>query len=128
MSETKDSSRASQKRAIDEVNGRVVDATESKRTSSDLDKQAVVVAKRDPDALEKRTSHISLAYEQILTQIGENTSRDGLIKTPARAAKAFLHFTKGYHEVLKGNLIRLQLYCWTCFRLQFIFLTKRRGC
>ncbi|VEL43254.1 unnamed protein product [Protopolystoma xenopodis] len=38
------------------------------------------------------------AYRQILVGLGENTQRQGLLKTPERAAKAMLYFTKGYEE------------------------------
>lgn len=37
-------------------------------------------------------------YRQILLEIGENPEREGLLKTPARAAQAFLDFTRGYHQ------------------------------
>lgn len=43
-------------------------------------------------------------YRQILAGIGEDTSRVGLLKTPERAAKAMLFFTKGYQENVKGGL------------------------
>ena len=35
---------------------------------------------------------------QLLKAIGEDTKREGLQKTPARVAKAYEFFTKGYHE------------------------------
>ncbi|KAF7637699.1 GTP_cyclohydroI domain-containing protein [Meloidogyne graminicola] len=38
------------------------------------------------------------AYEQIISHIGEDINRQGLQKTPLRAAKAMLYFTKGYEE------------------------------
>ncbi len=37
-------------------------------------------------------------YKNLLKSIGENLDRDGLKKTPQRAAKAFEFLTKGYHE------------------------------
>lgn len=37
-------------------------------------------------------------YKSLLKYIGEDTCRDGLKKTPARAAKAFAFLTKGYKE------------------------------
>lgn len=39
---------------------------------------------------------ISEGYRTILTEIGENTEREGLLKTPERAAKAFQYLTQGY--------------------------------
>ena len=38
---------------------------------------------------------------QIITQIGENSQREGLLKTPKRAAKALKFLTKGYDEKLE---------------------------
>lgn len=48
------------------------------------------------------------AYRKILESVGEEISRDGLLKTPERAAKAMKFFTKGYDEdpseILKSAL------------------------
>lgn len=45
---------------------------------------------------------MALSYRAILETVGENPYREGLLKTPERAAKALLFFTKGYQENLKG--------------------------
>ncbi|XP_012943127.1 GTP cyclohydrolase 1 isoform X2 [Aplysia californica] len=37
-------------------------------------------------------------YKQIITHLGEDPTRQGLLKTPQRAAKAMMFFTKGYKE------------------------------
>lgn len=37
-------------------------------------------------------------YKEILKLVGENVDREGLLKTPMRAAKALQFFTKGYTE------------------------------
>ena len=34
-------------------------------------------------------------YEQLIANAGEDTKRDGLLKTPERAAKAFAFLTQG---------------------------------
>ncbi len=39
-------------------------------------------------------------FEAILTAIGEDINREGLQKTPERAANSFKHLTRGYHEPL----------------------------
>jgi GTP cyclohydrolase I len=48
------------------------------------------------------------AYSSILTEIGEDLSRDGLRDTPTRAAKAMQFLTRGYgqtvEEVVNGAL------------------------
>lgn len=38
---------------------------------------------------------------ELLTQLGENPSREGLLKTPARVAEALKYLTKGYTENAK---------------------------
>lgn len=40
-------------------------------------------------------------YEAILGAVGEDLSRDGLLGTPKRAAKAMKFLTKGYHNTLE---------------------------
>ena len=35
-------------------------------------------------------------FKELLEVIGENPTREGLVKTPSRAARAFLDFTLGY--------------------------------
>lgn len=47
----------------------------------------------DPKKIEEIAAH----YEAILRLIGEDPTREGLIKTPTRAAKAILDITAGYH-------------------------------
>lgn len=44
------------------------------------------------------TETLSRHYSEIIDKIGEDISRDGLMKTPERAAKAIQFLTKGYHE------------------------------
>lgn len=54
------------------------------------------------------TEHISSVYKTILSQIGENPEREGLVKTPERVAKALQFLTQGYdikpEEILKSAL------------------------
>merc|ERR1740131_444003 len=44
------------------------------------------------------------SYHNVLRNLGENPAREGLLKTPERAAKAMLYFTKGYEENIKEVL------------------------
>ena len=56
-----------------------------------------------PPTREDLLPEMSLAYRLLLTNLGEDPSRQGLLKTPDRAAKAMLFFTKGYDQTLAGN-------------------------
>ena len=40
-------------------------------------------------------------YRKIIESVGEDVSREGLIKTPSRAARAFEFMTKGYKDNLQ---------------------------
>ena len=44
------------------------------------------------------------AFKTILTWIGENPKREGLIETPRRAVKAFKEYFKGYHQNAEADL------------------------
>jgi len=56
----------------------------------------------------KVTDDVKERYENIIKDLGENTDRDGLLKTPERAAKAMQFLTQGYHqnptEILKSAM------------------------
>jgi GTP cyclohydrolase I len=47
-------------------------------------------------------------YTELLTRLGEDPTRDGLLKTPERTSQAMSFLTKGYHEdaekILRGAL------------------------
>lgn len=47
---------------------------------------------------DKLTESLSSHYEEILTQIGEDPKREGLLKTPERVSKAMQFLTQGYHQ------------------------------
>lgn len=50
--------------------------------------------KHDPELVKQLASH----YESILRLVGEDPKREGLVKTPVRAAKAMLDITSGYRQ------------------------------
>ncbi|CAN0410654.1 unnamed protein product [Lampetra planeri] len=52
----------------------------------------------------ERVPDLEAAYTGILRGIGEDPGREGLLKTPGRAAKAMQFFTRGYHERLADIL------------------------
>ena len=51
-----------------------------------------------------RLQRMADAVKVLLESIGEDVSREGLVKTPMRAAKALLFFTSGYQIQPKGTL------------------------
>lgn len=50
-----------------------------------------------------KLSHIKKAYTIILSELGEDVNREGLLCTPLRAAKAMQFLTKGYKETPQGD-------------------------
>ena len=55
------------------------------------------------------------AFKTIINEIGEDSSRAGLLKSPARAAKSIMFFTKGYADSLDGK--KFFLMCLTFLQL-----------
>lgn len=58
----------------------------------------------------KLVGSISSSYDHILKDVGENTQREGLLKTPVRAAKAMQFLTQGYDldpvEILRSAMFK----------------------
>jgi GTP cyclohydrolase IA len=50
------------------------------------------------EANDVKVAKMQAACRTILECIGEDPNREGLVKTPARWAKALLFFTQGYHQ------------------------------
>jgi GTP cyclohydrolase I len=59
---------------------------------------------------DKLVDSISDMYKNILDDVGENPSREGLLKTPIRAAKAMQFLTQGYDlnpaEILRSAMFK----------------------
>ncbi len=47
---------------------------------------------------ETRTERMAGYYTGIISEVGEDVTREGLVKTPVRAAKAMQYLLKGYRE------------------------------
>ena len=58
----------------------------------------------------EKTDNIKSNYENILNLVGENKDREGLLKTPERAAKAISFLTEGYdknpHKILQSAMFK----------------------
>jgi GTP cyclohydrolase I len=56
------------------------------------------------------TDELQKHYKEILRLLGEDISREGLLKTPERVAKAMQFFTQGYHldpaSILKSAMFK----------------------
>ena len=65
--------------------------------NSDLDSRERLT--REVNRLaDKKIDSIEQAYRDLLEAIGENSERQGLMKTPARAARALEFLTQGYRQ------------------------------
>lgn len=84
------------------VGERIVDAKKSalRRKSEASRKDA---EDKDEDEDKSRPSALEAAYSSILRELGEDTDRPGLLRTPLRAATAMRFLTKGYQETVCGE-------------------------
>ncbi|XP_061174651.1 GTP cyclohydrolase 1-like isoform X2 [Saccostrea echinata] len=82
----------------------------SVRDSGDMKKQAdqqCDTTRNNMDGLSSEKllqEKLSSNYKDILGELGEDPTRAGLLKTPERAAKALMFFTKGYRESMNDVL------------------------
>lgn len=60
-----------------------------------------------PPTREALLPDMAQSYRLLLSSLGEDPMRQGLLKTPERAAKAMLFFTKGYDQSIEGMLLLL---------------------
>jgi len=63
----------------------------------DIDKSS----SKDPKVTDKQAED---AFKTILTWIGEDPNREGLLETPKRVVKAFKEYFKGYHQDANADL------------------------
>ncbi len=58
----------------------------------------------------KVTEEVKEKFESIIEGLGEDTKREGIVKTPERAAKAMQFLTQGYHqdpaEILRSAMFK----------------------
>ncbi len=57
---------------------------------------------RDPLDAQTMLPGMKQAYKSLISSVGEDPDRQGLKKTPERAAKALMFFTKGYEQNIQG--------------------------
>jgi GTP cyclohydrolase I len=55
----------------------------------------------DSRTTEENLPVLAEQYSNVLKLIGEDPSREGLVETPMRAAKALMFFTKGYDDTIE---------------------------
>lgn len=59
---------------------------------------------------EDKINGVAVHYKDILTQLGEDPEREGLVKTPERVAKALQYLTHGYdikpEEILRSAMFK----------------------
>ncbi|KAM9837216.1 GTP cyclohydrolase 2 [Aulostomus maculatus] len=74
----------------------------------DAKKSVAVLRKHEKSRKEAedkcRLPALEAAYTSILRELGEDADRQGLLRTPLRAAKAMQFLTKGYHETVDDIL------------------------
>ena len=65
----------------------------------DIDK----TGSKKPEVSDKQAED---AFKTILTWIGEDPTREGLLETPKRVVKAFKEYFKGYHQDASAELLK----------------------
>lgn len=55
------------------------------------------------------TARLSAIYKSVLTDLGENPEREGLLKTPERVAKAMQFITQGY-DINPADILKTALF------------------
>jgi len=79
-------------------------------SSFSIDSKKAELCREEKKSLQKdveeasKLSSMERAYATILMELGEDIHREGLVRTPLRAAKAMQNFTKGYHESVRDVL------------------------
>jgi len=58
---------------------------------------------------ELKTKNVALNYQRVIEQIGEDPHREGLLKTPERAAKAMQFLTHGY-DINPDEIVRQAIF------------------
>ncbi|QFZ26674.1 putative GTP cyclohydrolase [Clavispora lusitaniae] len=59
-----------------------------------------------PEEAKAREQRIAGAVKTILTELGEDVTREGLLETPERYARAMMYFTKGYEDNIRDVIKR----------------------
>ena len=62
---------------------------------------------------EEKVNKLAAHYKEILTLLGEDPEREGLLKTPERVAKAMLFFTHGY-DLKPEEILRSAMFTEDC--------------
>jgi hypothetical protein len=126
--------------ADDDDDDDVVDRTTTEKTSNGNQQPSSSICSyrtnghltnKDDEVIERTMSSASLldkktqssnclrtltdSYQSMLVAIGEDPTREGLLKTPERAALAMMYFTKGYEESVAGKSIYINRYLSTMF-------------
>lgn len=86
---------------ISKANGHGKTAIKSD-VKSEIKAEVNEAVKNGKPSAELLAKEMADSYRTILSHI-EDPYREGLLKTPERAAKALMFFTKGYQESVKGK-------------------------
>ncbi|HYI95804.1 MAG TPA: GTP cyclohydrolase I FolE [Bryobacteraceae bacterium] len=74
-----------------------------------MKKATVEVMKSKPAELRQESGRIAELMREVLERIGEDPTRDGLVRTPIRAEKALTYLTSGY-EANIGSIVNGALF------------------
>jgi len=75
--------------------------SETRALAKEISEKLHLQKTRDPKEVKRCVNEIAVNVKNMLSSLGEDPTREGLIETPTRMAKAMLFFTQGYEQSLE---------------------------
>lgn len=73
------------------------------RLDTHRDQKIAWETEEDKQTASETLSKMADAFSTLIENVGERSEREGLVRTPVRAAKALCFFTKGYEDNLSSK-------------------------
>ena len=84
------------------ADAKMSESTHTRLPSSGFDSSEPSSNRSGHLASEKKLQDLAGAFKTIIEAVDEDPKREGIAKTPMRAAKALCFLTKGYEQTIQG--------------------------